>query len=145
VYVPLSVLLVAEWDKRTVSPVSNVTVIRAADVTASLSVAVIFIVEPSLYEPFADEEEKLLSTGLVVSTGSFSPQPIPIQVCNAPFTPLYALTHNLPYMLAEMLAARRSAAVITTDPEDETPVPVLAPIVCPPVNNWKLASLGATL
>jgi hypothetical protein len=112
-----------------------VTVIRAADVTASLSVAVIFTVEPSLYEPFADVEEKLLTDGLVVSAGSFRAQPIPIQVCNAPVSPLYARTHNLPYMLAEMLAARRSAAVITTDPEDETPVPVLAPIVFSPVNN----------
>jgi hypothetical protein len=45
-------------------------------------------------------------------------------------------------MLAEMPAPRRSAAVITIDPEDETFVPVLAPIVFAPVNNEKLALLG---
>jgi hypothetical protein len=61
------VLFVAEWDKRTVSPVSKVTVICPADVTASLKVTVMTIVDPSLYEPFAVEEEKLRTVGGVVS------------------------------------------------------------------------------
>ena len=136
-------LSVAEWDKSTVSPVSKVTVILAAEVTASLNVAVIFTVAPSLYEPFADVDEKLLSDGLVVSTGSLSAQPIPIHVCKAPAAPLFALIQSLPYIFAVIPAARRSAAVITTDPEDEMPVPVLAPIVFSPVNSWKL--VGATV
>jgi len=52
---------------RTVSPVSNVTVIVASDVTDSLSVAVMFIVVPALYEPFEVVEEKLVRVGAVVS------------------------------------------------------------------------------
>ena len=65
-----------------------------------------FTVAPSLYEPFADVEEKLLSVGRVVSGASEIPHPIPIHVCKVPVVPLFALIQSLPYILAVIPAAR---------------------------------------
>jgi hypothetical protein len=50
-----------------VAPVSSVTVIDAGVVTASLIVAVIFIAEPALYDPFEVVEENDITVGRVVS------------------------------------------------------------------------------
>jgi hypothetical protein len=44
-----------------------VTVICAADVTASLRVAVMFIVEAALYEPLVVVDEKLVRVGRITS------------------------------------------------------------------------------
>jgi hypothetical protein len=48
--------------------ISNVTVIEAAADTASDNVAVMLIVEPTLYAPSVVVEEKLVTVGRVVST-----------------------------------------------------------------------------
>jgi hypothetical protein len=62
------VLLTALCVNTTVLPLSNVTVIEAAVDTASDKVAVILIVEPTLYAPSEVVEEKLVTVGKVVST-----------------------------------------------------------------------------
>jgi hypothetical protein len=62
------VLLTALCVNTTVLPLSKVTVIEAAVVTASDKVAVILIVAPTLYAPSEVVDEKLLTVGTLVST-----------------------------------------------------------------------------
>ena len=75
------------------------------------------------------------NVGADVSAGSLTAQPIPIHVCKAPVTPLYALIQSLPYMFTVIPASRSSTHVIFTEPGTATLVPELAPIVFSPVNN----------
>jgi hypothetical protein len=62
------VLLTALFVNTTVLPLSKVTVIEAAVVTASDKVAVMLIVDPALYAPSEVVDEKLVTVGRVVST-----------------------------------------------------------------------------
>ena len=64
---PVNVLVALACVSTTVAPVSSVTVIDAGVVKASLIVAVIFIAEPALYDPFEVVEENDITVGRVVS------------------------------------------------------------------------------
>jgi hypothetical protein len=65
--VPESVVPADAAVRTTASPVSSVAVSVLPDWTASLVVAVMLIVAPALYEPFAVDDEKLDTVGAVTS------------------------------------------------------------------------------
>jgi hypothetical protein len=65
--VPESVVPADAAVRTTASPVSSVAVSVLPDWTASLVVAVMLIVAPTLYEPFAVDDEKLDTVGAVTS------------------------------------------------------------------------------
>jgi hypothetical protein len=78
--VPESVVPADAAVRTTASPVSSVAVSVLPDWTASLVVAVMLIVAPALYEPFAVDDEKLdtvASPQLVIVTVRDAPESVP--------------------------------------------------------------------